>query len=137
MLGNQRLEVLPVWELKLDKLPDDAYPIATYKVKWDLDYQERHDIRIGPAKGLSEDLLKEIDTVARRCYRVLGLEGYARLDFRLRDDGRLFLLEANPNPDISRDEELAGAAQAAGYSYEALVQKVVSLGKGREFGRLA
>ncbi len=137
VLGNQRLEVLPVWELKLDKLPDDAYPIATYKVKWDLDYQERHDIRIGPAKGLSEELLKEIDTVARRCYRVLGLEGYARLDFRLRDDGRLFLLEANPNPDISRDEELAGAAKAAGYSYEALIQKVVSLGRGREFGRLA
>jgi D-alanine-D-alanine ligase len=68
---------------------------------------------------------------------LLRLEGYARLDFRLRADGRLFLLEANPNPDISRDEDLASAAGAAGYSYEALVQKVVSLGCAREFGRLA
>ena len=137
ILGNRRLEVLPVWELKLDRLPEDAYPIATYKVKFDLDYQERHHITIGPARGLSDGLRDEIRSVSKRCYRVLRLEGYARLDFRLRPDGRLFLLEANPNPDISRDEELAGAAAAAGYSYEALIQKVVSLGRGREFGRLA
>jgi len=136
VLGNRRLEVLPVWELALDKLPDDAHRFATYKVKWDLDYQQRHDIRIGPARGLSGALLREVDAVARRCYRALALEGYARLDFRLRDDGRLFLLEANPNPDISRDEELAGAAKAAGYSYEALIQKVVSLGRARELGHL-
>lgn len=137
VLGNRRLEVLPVWELKLDKLPDAAYPIATYKVKWDLDYQERHDIRIGPAKGLPDDVLHEIQAVSKRCYRVLRLEGYARLDFRLHADGRLFLLEANPNPDISLDEEFASAARAAGFSYEKLIQKVLSLGRAREFGRLA
>lgn len=134
VLGNQRLDVLPIWELKLDKLPDDAYAIATYKVKWDLDYQARYDIRIGPANGLPEKLVRQIHAISKRSYRALELAGYARLDFRLREDGKLFLLEANPNPDISRDEELASAAHAAGYSYERLIQKVVSLGVRRDPG---
>jgi D-alanine-D-alanine ligase len=137
VIGNQRLQVMPIWELNLDKLPDTAYPIATYKVKWDLDYQERHDIRIGPAKGLSEQQVREIHGICKRSFRVLELEGYARMDFRLRDDGKLFLLEANPNPDISRDEEFASAARAGGYEYEALIQKLVTLGLAREPGRLA
>lgn len=137
VLGNQRLEVLPVWELDLDKLPGDAYAIATYKVKWDIDYQKRHDITIGPAEGLSEKLSREIQSVSKRCYRALELEGYARLDFRLRDDGELFVLEANPNPDISRDAEFASSALDAGYTYEELIQKLLSLGVARESGRLA
>jgi len=137
VIGNRRLEVLPVWELDLDKLPGDSYAIATYKVKWDLAYQKRHDITIGPAEGLSDKLLREIRTISRRCYRALELEGYARLDFRLRDDGALYLLEANPNPDISRDAEFASSALDAGYAYEALIQKLLSLGVARESGRLA
>ncbi len=137
VMGNQRLQVLPPWELGLDKLPGGAYPIATYKVKWDIDYQKRHDITIGPAENLPEKLEREIVTVTKRCYRALELEGYARLDFRLREDGRLFLLEANPNPDISRDAEFASSALQAGYEYERLIQKVVSLGMAREPGRLA
>lgn len=137
VIGNQRLEVLPVWELDLHKLPEDAYAIATYKVKWDIAYQKRHDITIGPAEGLSDKLLREIQAISRRCYRALELEGYARLDFRLRDDGALYLLEANPNPDISRDAEFASSALDAGYEYEALIQKLLSLGVARESGRLA
>ncbi len=137
VIGNHRLEELPPWELGLDKLPGDAYPIATYKVKWDIDYQKRHDITIGPAQDLTDALRREIQSVSRRCYRVLEMEGYARLDFRLREDGRLFLLEANPNPDISRDAEFASSALDAGYEYERLIQKVVSLGMAREPGRLA
>jgi hypothetical protein len=82
-------------------------------------------------------LLREIQAISRRCYRALELEGYARLDFRLRDDGALFLLEANPNPDISRDAEFASSALEAGYPYEALIQKLLSLGVAREPGRLA
>ncbi|UCF46064.1 MAG: hypothetical protein JSU89_02470, partial [Myxococcales bacterium] len=55
VLGNHRLQVLPTWEIFLDKLPEDAPKIATRKVKWDLEYQEKHGVRIGRAKGLSEE----------------------------------------------------------------------------------
>lgn len=128
ILGNRRLQVLPPWEIFFDKLPPDAPRIATEKVKWDLDYQEKYDIRIGPAKGLDDDVVAQIGRVGRRIYHLLSLSGYARLDFRLREDGQLFFLEANPNPDIASDEELASAARAAGLPYTRLLQKILNLG---------
>lgn len=131
ILGNNRLEVLPPWEMTFERLGEDQWRIATHKVKWDLDYQERHGIRIGQARDLPDALVKELGLMARRAYRALELSGYARLDFRVSEDGKPYLLEANPNCDISRDEEFAGAAGAAGYSYGRLLQKIVDLGLRR------
>lgn len=132
VIGNRRLITLPIWEIRFDKLPADAHAIATRKAKFDLDYQKSRGIEIGPARELGEELTRTINAVSKRIYRHLDLSGYARLDFRLADDGRLYLLEANPNPDISEDEELASAALAAGMSYVSLIQKLLSLGLRRD-----
>ena len=61
-------------------------------------------------------------------YRALDLNGYARMDFRLRPDGRFVLLEANPNPDLAHDEDFAGSARAAGIPYERLIDRILALG---------
>ncbi len=68
---------------------------------------------------------------SKRIYRILGLEGYGRIDYRMDPEGRLHFLEANPNPEIARKEEFASAAEAAGLSYEALIQRILNLGLGR------
>jgi D-alanine-D-alanine ligase len=128
VLGNHRLQVLPLWELHLEHLPPEAAKIATDAVKWNLDYQEKHKIRWGRARGLSDALVSRIQTTARRIYRALDLSGYARLDLRLTEDEQFYLIEANPNPDISRDEELASAAKSIGVSYDQLIQKLLNLG---------
>lgn len=128
VLGNHRLNVLPTWELFLDKLPDDAVKIATRKVKWDHDYQEKHDVRIGRAKRLSEDHERQISSLSRRICRRLGTDGTVRIDYRLDEDGNLYFLEANPNPDVGDGEEFASAAEAAGIPYPQLLQKIVNLG---------
>ena len=128
VLGNHRLHVLPTWEIFLDKLPEDAVRIATRKAKWDLKYQEKHDIRIGKAKSLPEELERRIANLSRRICRTLGTDGYVRLDFRLGEDGQLYFLEANPNPDIGVAEEFAGAARAGGIKYDSLLSKIVALG---------
>lgn len=128
VLGNHRLQVLPTWEIFLDNLPEDAPRIATRKVKWDLRYQEKHDIRIGRAKGLSAEMERRIARLSRRICRRLGTDGYVRIDFRLDEAGDLYFLEANPNPDIGNGEEFAGAAEAAGTGYPLLLQKIVNLG---------
>ncbi len=128
VLGNHRLNVLPTWEIFLDKLPDDAARIATRRVKWDYEYQEKHGVRIGRAKGLSDELERQIQRLSRRICRRLGTDGCVRIDYRLDAQGKLYFLEANPNPDIGDGEEFAGAAKAAGISYPALLQKVVNLG---------
>ena len=128
VLGNHRLQVLPTWEIFLDKLPDDAVKIATRKAKWDIAYQKKHGIKIGKAKNLPEELERKIQDVSRRICRRLGTDGCVRVDFRLAENGSLYFLEANPNPDIAGNAEFAGAAKAAGMNYEALLQKVVNLG---------
>ena len=128
VLGNHRLQVLPTWEIFLDQLPDDAAKIATRKVKWDLEYQQKHGVRIGRAKGLPEEMERRFARLSRRICRRLGTDGAVRIDFRLDESGALYFLEANPNPDIGEFEEFAGAAKAAGMSYPELLQKIVNLG---------
>jgi D-alanine-D-alanine ligase len=128
VLGNHRLQVLPTWEIFLDKLPEDAPKIATRKVKWDLEYQEKYSVRIGKAKGLSTEMERKIQALSRRICRRLGTDGCVRIDFRLDPAGDLYFLEANPNPDIAEEEEFASAAKAAGIPYVDLLQKIVNLG---------
>ena len=80
--------------------------------------------------------MARIHRICKRVYRVLGLSGYARMDFRLTAGGDLFLLEPNPNPDLARDEDFAMSAASVGVAYERLVQRIVNLGRrqGRERG---
>jgi D-alanine-D-alanine ligase len=127
VLGNELLTVLPPWELTMRKLPKGAPVIATDKAKWDPNYQKKIGLKSGPAK-LDGRLSKAIEQTSKRIYRALNLSGYARLDYRLRDDGRLFLLEANPTPQIARNEDFADSAKHAGMQYEELLQKLLTLG---------
>ena len=129
VLGNERLQVLPPQELVISK-GDDAPLIATEKVKHDPGYQKRKGVKVVRAK-LDEAQEKRLLRLSKRVYRTLDLEGYARIDYRINDAGEPFCLEANPNPEIARYEEMAQAAEMAGISYEALLQKILSLGLRR------
>ena len=125
--GNQRLEVYTPWELLIENRPEGEPLIATSKIKWDRAYQKKVGLSTRPAE-LTPEISKRLDHVSRRIYKILNLSGYARLDFRLSPEGILYLLEANPNPDISFGEDFAEAANHSGTSYEQLLQKIVNLG---------
>jgi len=129
VFGNELLTSLPPWELTMSKR--DAPVIATDKAKWDPKYQKRVGLKTGPAK-LEDKMIKNIERTSKRIYRLLKLSGYARLDYRLSDSGRLYLLEANPNPQIARHEDFADSAEHAGMTYEELLQKLVTLGLSYE-----
>jgi D-alanine-D-alanine ligase len=132
VLGNNRLRVLPVWELKFGSMADQGSRlIATEKVKHDPDYQERVGIVDGPAKNLSPELRARIQRTAKRIYRALGLDGYARIDFRLATDGTPYFIEANPNPEIAKSQEFATAAKHDGLDYPALLNRILALGISR------
>lgn len=128
VLGNHRLQVFPVWELRLDKLAEDAHPIATERVKWSRKYQKKHGITWGEARNLAPETAARLQSLARRVYRTLGISGYARIDFRLDAEGRPWVLEANPNPEIAYGEEFAESAERTGLDYEALMQRILTLG---------
>ncbi len=132
VLGNNRLRVLPVWELKFGTMGDQgARLIATEKVKHDLSYQERVGIVDGLAKNLTPEVSTHIRRTAKRIYRTLGLDGYARIDFRLSADGNLYFIEANPNPEIAKSQEFTTAARHDGLDYPALLQRILALGISR------
>jgi D-alanine-D-alanine ligase len=130
ILGNERLNVLPVWELCFDNKPKDEPLIATRKAKWDRAYQQKRGITSRRAQHLPSGVQDKITQVAKRIYRALCLSGYARLDFRLTEAGELYFLEANPNPQIARDEDFAESAAADGIAYDKLLAKILMLGLG-------
>lgn len=128
VLGNDRLRSLPVWEMDFGTLPDVMAGIATRKVKWDRRYQQKHGIRTGAAQNLPEGCAAYLDKLSKRIFRALYLSGYARMDFRMRPDGSVFVLEANCNPNISREEDFAESALAAGLEYPALLEQIIRVG---------
>jgi D-alanine-D-alanine ligase len=128
VIGNQRLQVFPIWELFLAKMPDEAWRIATDRVKWNRAYQEKHGIKTDAVKDLPEGLGPQIHHLCKRVYRTLGLSGYARIDLRLDAAGKVHLLEANPNPQLAYGEDFAESAERAGLHYPDLLQRIVTLG---------
>ena len=97
VLGNKRLTVLPPWELFFENTAPGAVAIATERVKHNLAYQKKHGITEGEA-DLDPVVRARLMSMAKRIYRNLSLDGYARLDFRLRADGTAFFIEGESEP---------------------------------------
>ena len=129
VLGNERLQVLPIWELDFSGLPEEARRIATERLKWSLSYQKKHSIATGPAKDLRGAAGEDGSaSCASASTAASMLSGYARIDLRLRDDGRVVVLEANPNPQLAYGEDFAEAAENAGIHYGPLLERIMALG---------
>jgi D-alanine-D-alanine ligase len=128
ILGNQALQAMPVWELFFKNMPEGAKRIATDRVKWSVKYQKKYGIDSGPALDLPDAKSNEIQHLCKRAFRALELSGYARIDLRLDESGNVWVLEANPNPQIARGEDFAASAEKQGVSYEALLQRIINLG---------
>ena len=128
VLGNERLQVFPVWELSFTKMPEDVHRIATERVKWSVKYQKKHGIRTHEAKDLPPGLAPRIQHLCKRVYRTLEVSGYARIDLRLDSEGGIYVLEANPNPQLAYGEDFAESAEVSGVSYERLLERILALG---------
>lgn len=128
VLGNQRLQTFPIWEMLFSRMPEGVAHIATARVKWNPKYQKKHGIDTRSATDLSDETRDRISRLCKRIYRRLQMSGYGRIDLRMRPDGEVFVLEANANPNLEYGEDFAESAEAAGISYEALLQRIVNLG---------
>jgi D-alanine-D-alanine ligase len=127
MLGNERLEVLPVWEMSFAQMPENRWRIATERVKWNTQYQKKNGIMTDAARLADADT-ERIHRIAKRAYRALDLNGYARIDLRMDAAGRVYVLEANPNPNLAYGEDFAESAETSGISYEKLLERIIALG---------
>lgn len=117
--------LLPPAEIDFSTLPEDSPPIVSFAAKWNpesTDYQGT--IPVCPA-DLTPEQAEELQRLAGRAWRVMEGRGYARVDVRLTPDGTPYVIDINPNPDLSLDAGLARQARVAGWSYDDLVGKVV------------
>jgi D-alanine-D-alanine ligase len=129
ILGDQ---ILPISEITFDGLPDNLPKIITYDSKWIEDsvyYQ--HTIPSCPA-DIEKSARKNIEAVAIEAYRAMNCRDYARVDIRLSNDGSPYVIEVNPNPDISTDSGFARAALAAGISYGELLYTIANFALTRK-----
>jgi len=127
IMGNRRLTVFPPWELGMKKRTGDKPIIATRKVKFDQKYQAKMGV-FSRAARLSPELREQVQRVGKRAYRILNQRGYARMDFRLSADNRLYFIEANPNPQLAYGEDFAESAHKAGVKYPDLIARILRLG---------
>jgi len=127
VMGNDRVTVLPPWECVMTRKEENAPLIASDRAKWDPEYQRQVGLKTGPAR-LSKKMHAKLAELSKNIYRLLGMSGYARLDYRVTGDGDAFLLEANPNPQIAKDEDFALSAKHAGTEYPALIEQLMQFG---------
>jgi D-alanine-D-alanine ligase len=128
VMGNDRVTVLPPWEFVMTKKEDGAPLIASDRAKWDPEYQRQVGLKTGPAR-LSKKMQAKLAALSKEIYRLLGMSGYARLDYRVTDDGDAYLLEANPNPQIAKDEDFALSAKHVGIEYPELIEQLIQFGR--------
>ena len=128
VIGNERLRVFPVWEMQFGTMRDGLHRIATDRVKWSVKYQKKHGIETSEATNLPDGLAEGVQRLAKRVYRTLELSGYARMDIRMDQAGRIYVLEANANPQLAFGEDFAESAERAGIHYEHLLQRILNVG---------
>ncbi len=126
--GNYQLSTLPVWELVFEKAENPEKEFYSRRAKWNEKYRKRKGIK-GQAANLPEKLDQEMIAIAKKAYKILGLSGFARIDLRMTAENKIYIIEANPNPNIATDDEFALSAKHAKIKYEDLLAKILSLGK--------
>jgi D-alanine-D-alanine ligase len=134
-IGDQ---VLPLAELCFDNMPEGSWPILTYAAKWDVGSPEDlGSVPLCPA-DVTPDMHKRIVAAARQAWEELcGAEGYGRVDLRVDAAGQPFVLEVNPNPDISDSAGLSRMARARGWEYDELIARIVDEALSRSTSRQA
>lgn len=132
VLGSyERAEALPLVELDLSKLPKGTPRIAGQDVKFDKETEAYKLTKSAPVEDLDEETTKRLQDTALGAYRACKLRDYGRIDMRLKDNGQIFVIEANPNPWLASGQEFAMAAKKSGRSYTDLIGEIVELARAR------
>src|SRR6185436_5812616 len=131
VIGNDNATALPVIELDLSKLPEGTPRIAGAEVKWGKGTRAYRDTKSAIADDLPDETVSLLQTTAAAVFQALELRDYARIDMRLRPDGRVAVIEANANPWLASRAVFAMSAPQAGRTYPQLVGEIAGLALAR------
>jgi D-alanine-D-alanine ligase len=124
--GKNGPEVMPVAEMQYLDFPADKPRILNYASKWDSDsFEYSHTIRTFEIPESDRDLSLSMTNITRRCWDLFELRGYARVDFRVDENKRPYILEINTNPCLSPDSGFPAACFKAGFSYTEMINRII------------
>lgn len=131
VMGDRRLRVLPISEIDFSAMPDHLHNIVSYQAKWDPHHESYHKtIPICPAP-LPKNIERRAKEIAFKAFKVMGCRGYARVDIRLAKNNKLYVLEVNPNPDLTEGAGFMRSAEYAGMSYGQALKRIVNYAVSR------
>jgi D-alanine-D-alanine ligase len=128
---RERVEVLPLHEIDFAAMPSDRPRIVSYAAKWEEDHVDYVGTKPVPLLGVTTALTAEIERVSRAAWNAMDLRDYGRVDLRVDESGVPWVIDVNPNPDISPDAGVSRAALAAGMSYPQMVDRIAQLALAR------
>lgn len=127
IFGDENPVALPISEIDFSEMPSHLRNIVSYQAKWDPTHEAYHKtIPHCPAK-LPKKIENKAKEIAISAFKLMGCRDYARIDMRLSKSNELFVLEVNPNPDLTEGAGFMRSAEAAGYSYTRALKKIVEL----------
>ena len=138
LVGNgAELQVLPLHEIDFAAMPADRPRIVSYAAKWDEDHVDYAGTKAVPLRDASPELVANVSRIARGAWHALGLRDYGRVDLRVDAADTAWVIDVNPNPDISPDAGVARAARLAGMSYPQLIAHIAGVAHRRIQQRFA
>ncbi len=133
IFGYPHLRALPISEIDFTAMPDHLENIVSYEAKWDENHESYHKTVPVCPSVLPLKTERKAKEIAVRAGKLMGITDYARVDMRLREDGELFVLEVNPNPDLTEGAGFMRSAHAAGYSLSQALDLIVKLALRKKF----
>jgi len=134
ILGDKDPEVLPISEIDFTNMPDHLHNIVSYQAKWDPNHESYHKtIPICPA-NLAKETEEKTKQIALNAFKTMGCRDYARVDMRLTNENELYVLEVNPNPDLTEGAGFMRSAETAGYNYAQTLIKIIEFAYERRKG---
>ncbi|HWF43700.1 MAG TPA: ATP-grasp domain-containing protein [Candidatus Kapabacteria bacterium] len=129
--GPETLETLPISEITFDKMAEGEPRIVSYEAKWIEESPLYHSTVPRCPATLPSRVEAEARRIALLAARAVGLRDYGRVDLRMDSSERLYVLEANPNPDISEDAGFMRAARVSGRTYAGTINEILELALAR------
>lgn len=126
LLKKKSLIAFPVVELFFDHAKNPEEEIYSERAKWNTNYQKRKGIHTGKAQ-LDKSTENKVIHTAKKLASILEIDSYARIDFRITDDNKIYFLEANPNPNLAQDDEFYLGAKLCGIDYDDLISQILNL----------
>ena len=127
ILGNDPPVVLPPIEFDFSELPPDHPHVISYDVKWNPLDEFYHKVHTFCPAKLTKRQLKRVEAIALDAYRTLWCRDYARLDLRLGKNNQVYVLEVNPNPDLTESVSFMESAEKAGISFSQTLARIVEM----------